>query len=105
MRIAYADELKGHVVIDSTGLVLGEVEDALVDIDNWRIEKLRVKLRRDAADTLGQAHTLFRASILEIPTEAVRGVGETVVLDRPAASIAPRDPEQEQAEPERKTGT
>lgn len=98
MRISYEEDLRGRAVLDGSGRVVGDVEGLLIDNATWRVEGLRVKLRRDAADQVGAGHSIFHAASLEIPVELVHAAGDAVILNvattklkdlRPADEPAP----------------
>src|SRR5688572_29895266 len=74
------DQLPGHSVLDSTGRLIGKVERAMVDLESWAVECLRVRLRKDAADELGMSATPFRAATLDVPTGLVLAASDAVIL-------------------------
>ncbi len=74
------ENLRGRTVIGADGLAVGEVEALFLDSEGWRIESLRVKLRKDVADQLGAPRSLFHAGTVEVPTRLVQSVGDAVVL-------------------------
>ncbi len=92
MRMGYEDTLRGRAVIDAQGTVIGEIDDLVVDTDAWKLDALRVKLRRDVADAIGVHRSAFRAASIEVPASAVQSIGETVVLRSDAAALAPSHP-------------
>ena len=47
------DELIGKKVITARAYILGDVQGAEVDVDNWRITHLQVKLTDKASTDLG----------------------------------------------------
>jgi sporulation protein YlmC with PRC-barrel domain len=74
------ENLRGRTVVASDGLAVGEVAVLFLDSDVWRVESLRVKLRKDIADRLGAGRSMFQAGALEIPVRMVQSVGDAVVL-------------------------
>ncbi len=74
------ENLRGRTVIGADGLAVGEVETLFLDSDAWRIESIRVKLRKEVADQLGAPHSIFRAGTVEVPVRLVQSVGDAVVL-------------------------
>lgn len=74
------ENLRGRTVIASDGLVIGEIAVLFLDSDEWRIESIQVKLRKDIADRLGADRSVFRAGSVEIPVRMVQSVGDAVVL-------------------------
>jgi sporulation protein YlmC with PRC-barrel domain len=69
-----------RVVIDAGGLVLGVVEDVLLDLAGWRVDALRVKLRREVADEVGVENPFFRRPSIDVPSHLVQSVGDAVIL-------------------------
>jgi len=74
------EDLRGRTTISAEGQVIGEVIAVLFDSRAWRVESLRIKLRKEIADQLGVDRNVFRAGALEIPVRMVQAVGDTVVL-------------------------
>ena len=74
------ENLRGRTVIASDGLAIGEITALFVDSDDWRVESLRVKLRKEVADRLGADRSMFHAGAVDIPSRMVQSVGDAVVL-------------------------
>lgn len=67
-------------MIAADGQAIGEVAALFLDSDAWRVESLRIKLRKEVADQLGATRGLFHAGTLELPVRMVQSVGDAVVL-------------------------
>jgi sporulation protein YlmC with PRC-barrel domain len=74
------EDLRGRTAISAEGRVIGEVTALFFNSRAWRVESLRVKLRKEIADRLGIDRSVFRAGALEIPVRMVQAIGDTVVL-------------------------
>jgi sporulation protein YlmC with PRC-barrel domain len=74
------DELPGRSVIDSTGRLIGHVMKAVVDLETWAIEALRLRLARAAAAELGLPDSLLKPATLEVPTGLVLAASDAVIL-------------------------
>jgi sporulation protein YlmC with PRC-barrel domain len=74
------ENLRGRTVIGADGQAVGEVAALFLDSDAWGIESLQVKLRKEIADRLGAARSVFRAGTVEIPIRLIQSVGDAVVL-------------------------
>ena len=79
MRLSDAN-LRGRTVIAADGQIIGEVSALFLDSETWSIDALQVELRRETADQLGAARSMFRAGSLEIPIRMIQSIGTTVVL-------------------------
>jgi sporulation protein YlmC with PRC-barrel domain len=82
MRIS-DDSIRGRLIVSSDGQQVGEVDALHFESDEWRVESLHVKLRKDVADNLGATRGVFHAGGVEIPIRMVQSVGESVVLSVP----------------------
>jgi sporulation protein YlmC with PRC-barrel domain len=85
---AASDEnLRGRTVIAADGQAIGEVSALFLDSDAWRVESLRIKLRKDVADQLGAIRGIFHAGTLELPVRLVQSVGDAIILSVPAPEL------------------
>ena len=75
------DKLVGMKVITAKAYIFGEVNGAEVDVDNWRITHLHVKLTDKAAIDLGFKKR-FRSSTVCMPVTLINEVGEVVTIDK-----------------------
>jgi sporulation protein YlmC with PRC-barrel domain len=87
MRVVYEEAMSGHAVIDSTGRVIGEVVGQILDVESWHVAALRVKLNSAVTEELAASHGMFRAARLDVPTEFIQGVTDTVILRGPASAL------------------
>ena len=74
------ETIRGKTVVGADGQVIGEVSALFLNSEEWRIESLQVKLRRETADHIGASHGIFHAGSIEIPVGSVQSVGDAVVL-------------------------
>ena len=86
MRL-YEENLRGRTAIAADGQMIGEVAAVVFDTDDWRVDSLQVKLRKDVADRLGAERSVFRAGELEVPTRLVQSVGDAVLLSVPVDGL------------------
>lgn len=89
MRVRFRDQLRGRSVIDSAGNVIGEVDDVVIDSDSWQVSALRIRLKRETASAMGVRSGAFRSALFDVTSEAVKGVAETVVLNRSLRELLP----------------
>ena len=75
------DKLKEMKVIGGKAYALGEVSGVEVDIEEWKVTHLRVKLTDEAATELGFKKR-FRSSIVCMPVNLVTAVGDVVTIDK-----------------------
>jgi sporulation protein YlmC with PRC-barrel domain len=81
------ENLRGRTVIAADGQAIGEVAALFIDSDEWRVQSLQIKLRKEVADQLGAARGMFHAGTLELPVGKVQSVGDAIVLSVPALDL------------------
>jgi sporulation protein YlmC with PRC-barrel domain len=91
------DNLRGRTVISADGQAIGLVTAMFFDSEGWRIEALRVKLRRGMAERLGARSSIFNAGTVDVPVSVVQSVGDAVVLSVGVGHLVQQGPP-EQAE-------
>src|SRR5262245_65869531 len=74
------DDLPGVTVLDTTGRVLGRVTAALVDMETWLIDTLRVRLDRRAAADLDMQWSFWRRPLFDLPTGLIQAAGDAIIL-------------------------
>jgi sporulation protein YlmC with PRC-barrel domain len=75
------DNLNGKEVISEKAFTLSEVKGAEVDTDNWKITHLHVKLADEAATEL-RLKKLFSSSIVCMPVNFIKAVGDVITIDK-----------------------
>lgn len=73
-------EFVGRPVIAADGQTIGTVSSLLFESSTWAIGALKVKLRREIGERLGASRSLFHAGAVEVSVQAVKSVGDTVLL-------------------------
>jgi len=79
MRLS-AENLQGRTVISADGQAVGSVKSVFIDASNWHVEAISVELRKDVADRIGAARTVFHRGLIELPVALIQSVGDAVVL-------------------------
>jgi len=79
MRLS-ADNLQGRTVISADGKAIGSIRSVFLDASEWRVEAISIDLRKDIADRIGAARSVFHRGSIEIPVALIQSVGDAVVL-------------------------
>src|SRR3954451_23817861 len=77
---ARLDKLRGRIVLDATGSVLGRVHAPLVDMETWLVDTLRMTPIRAVANELGLGWTWWRRPTLDIKTGLIQAAGDAIIL-------------------------
>jgi sporulation protein YlmC with PRC-barrel domain len=81
------ENLRGRPVVAADGQVIGDVSAVSIDSDQWKVETVRIKLRKNVAEQLGAAHDLFHSAIVEVPVQMIQSLGDAVVLSVTAIDL------------------
>lgn len=74
------ETLRGLTVISADGTAVGTVAELFVSSAEWRVESIRIELRKDIADRIGADRTMFHRGSIELPVAFVQSVSDAVVL-------------------------
>ena len=77
------DELAGVKVFDANGRVMGRVKAALVDMETWLVDTLRINLSRRAAADMELTWSLWswvRRPTVDVATGQVHAAGDAIIL-------------------------
>ena len=53
------ENLRGLTVISADGTAIGSIAELFISSSDWRVESIRVELRKDVADRIGADRTMF----------------------------------------------
>jgi sporulation protein YlmC with PRC-barrel domain len=74
------ESLRGRTVISADGNAIGSVVELFISSSDWRVESIRIELRKDIADRIGASRTLLHRGAIELPVSFIQSVGDAVVL-------------------------
>ena len=77
------DELVGMKVFDANGRVVGRVKAALVDMETWLVDTLRIGVDRHAAEDLDKSWPIWafwRRPTIDVSTGQINAAGDAVIL-------------------------
>lgn len=82
-----ASELFDFKISDSNGKTVGDVDDILLDEDEWGVPMMVVKIEKDTLDILDIKKSLMRKTKLGISMEHVENIGDYIMLDTTADNL------------------
>jgi hypothetical protein len=93
------ESFHGRVVLSGDGIVLGEIARLHIDPSpsGWRVCSFEVRLRKEIAELIGAARSLFHSATLEISSDLVRSIGDAVILSATVDTLRPPAPPEQRA--------
>jgi sporulation protein YlmC with PRC-barrel domain len=92
------DELRGKEVFDANGRAVGRVHAALVDMETWVIDTLRVAIGRHAAADLEVRWSFwqlfFRPHTIDVGTGQIHAAADAIILRVSLAELREASPAQ-----------
>jgi len=73
------DELRGRKVFDANGRAIGRVKAALVDMETWLVDTLRIRVTRRAAADLDMHWSYFRWPKIDVTTGLIHAAGDAII--------------------------
>ena len=74
------DELRGVKVFDANGRAIGRVKAAMVDLETWLVDTLRIGVTRRAAADLDMRWSYFRRPKIDVATGLIHVAGDAIIL-------------------------
>ena len=77
------DELAGLKVFDANGRTIGRVKAALVDMDTWLVDTLRIGVDRHAAADLNMGWSWWKfweRPTVDVSTGQINAAGDAIIL-------------------------
>ena len=78
------DELRGKKVFDANGRAVGRVQAALIDMETWLVDTLRIAVGRQAAADLELHWSLWQAfwrpHTVDVGTGQINAAGDAIIL-------------------------
>ena len=99
----HLDELRGTKVFDANGRALGRVNAALVDMETWLIDMLRIAVTRQAAADLDVPwsfwQSLWRPPTVDVQTGQIQAAADAIFLRVALAELREATPHTGEALP------
>ena len=73
-------KMSGMKVITADAYTLGEIDGAHVNIDNWKITNLDIKLTREASKELGFRKSRLMSLTVCLPINVIKHIGDVITL-------------------------
>lgn len=77
---AKLSKLPGVKVFDADGRVIGRVKAALVDMETWLVDTLRIRVARRSAKDLDMRWSLWRRPTIDVTTGLIHAAGDAIIL-------------------------
>ena len=58
--------LHGQAVISADGKMIGTLTELFISTSDWRVESIRIELRKDIADQIGANRTIFHRGTIDV---------------------------------------
>jgi sporulation protein YlmC with PRC-barrel domain len=78
------DELRGKKVFDANGRVVGRIHTALMDMETWLVDTMRIAVARQASSDLDVPwsfwQALWRPRTIDVGTGQIQAAGDAIIL-------------------------
>jgi sporulation protein YlmC with PRC-barrel domain len=78
------DELRGKNVFDANGRVVGRIHAALIDMETWLVDTMRIAIARHASSELDVPwsfwQSLWRPRTIDVGTGQIQAAGDAIIL-------------------------
>lgn len=93
-------DLIGKTVSNADGLLIGELQDVILDTDTWTISDIQVKIEKQTAKELGMKTPFFGSLLVLLDVVYIKSVSDQVILGMGRDELKPYVEERERSERE-----
>ena len=79
-----SQDIIGKTVVTSSGFVIGEVSDYLIDTTTWSVSDLQIKVEKKKAKELGLKTPFFSSLLILVEVEQIASITDQIIV-----SLAP----------------
>lgn len=80
-------DIIGKIVANGDGFVIGVIDDYLIDLSNWQICDIQVKIEKATAKDLGLKTPFFGSLLVLIDIAHIRSATDQVIIDIPVGEF------------------
>lgn len=73
-------DIIGKTVVNGDGFIIGEVNDYLIDLENWQVTDLQVKIDKTTAKELGLKAPFFGSLLVLVDVHQIRSTTDQVII-------------------------
>lgn len=79
MTMNYED-LEGMLVLGEGGREVGLVTEIAVDVEDWRLVALEVKVNKDVLEEMGMKRPVFGTRTVRVPISQIARIADVILL-------------------------
>ena len=87
MMFQKSQDILGKVVVNESGVVIGEVNDYVINTTTWQVTDLQVKIEKKKAKELGLKTPFFGSLLVLIEVHVISSLTDQVILSLDAGGF------------------
>lgn len=88
-RLQKSEDIIGKNVANSSGYIIGEVHDYLIDLETWQVTDLQVKIEKPKAKELGLKAPFFGALLVLFDVGLIISAEDQIIVSLERDAIKP----------------
>jgi sporulation protein YlmC with PRC-barrel domain len=93
-------DLAGKIVSNADGMLIGELQDVIIETESWSVTDIQVKVEKQTAKDLNMKTPFFGSLLILIDVAYIKSVSDQVILSMGRDELKPYVDERERAEKE-----
>jgi len=74
------EDLEGMLVLGEGGREVGLVTEIAVDVEDWRLVALEVKVNKDVLEEMGMKRPVFGTRTVRVPISQIARIADVILL-------------------------
>jgi len=81
------DELKGRTILGKGGREIGELSGILIDVDDWRVASIEIKVHKDVLEAMGMKRPVFGTQTIAVPISQISRTSDAILLEAELSEV------------------
>lgn len=81
-------ELEGRTVLGKGGREIGELAGIYIDVDNWKVTYIEVKVLKDVLEDMGMKRPVFGTQTIKVPISQISRTSDAILLEAELSEVS-----------------
>jgi len=81
------NELKGRTILGKGGREVGELSGILIDVDDWRVTSIEIKVHKDVLEAMGMKRPVFGTQSITVPISQISRTSDAILLEAELSEV------------------
>ena len=81
------NELQGRTILDKGGREIGELAEIEIDVDDWRVTSIEIRVHKDVLEDMGMKRPVFGTKNIKVPISQISRTSDAILLEAELSEV------------------